>query len=1131
MAKARGIGERYRRPPRLTPAQLRKQAHAVGAVPPIQSIPSVQTVPSIADTTVSSELEAFEERLAGMPAELQEAYRQGGIEGYNKAVEEYNRRVAGQQKAAQAEYERQIKEWQRKQAEYEARLAEAEATIKPSPEEEARLQQLRDAIALSQSPDIEEKIRKTGQDPAEYWASLEDIKRKLALAEQARQAQISWAASGKPVPSDVQKQLDLAKTMVYSKVAPFVKTQPDGSFTVDVEGAVSVGVGKKKLKELGVPDTDITRAKARKALLKYKRGSQYDLMRAIEGGDIAAVRALGITPNREIAGVSANEWRKLSADEQVGLTILGMQTGVGAKREWERTVLPVMPEEYQEAYAGEGFAGVQQLQQVSQAEFERWIKTEASPDLRVAYQRGGLPGYEKALQQNYVVLADGRRLPKWGKRTAGGELITVGFENLDKKYQDIGLQRGYSAMMAAIDADNQAQVDALKVLDRYKIDGNYDLSYALLDGIPRETMELAGFEPEDIGKAEAAYRASVETGVALPAQAKWLQKTLRDYRQAETALMRVTDATFARSDLTKAQKVQLVKQTPEYKNYVAVSKKLGDPLSQELKGVKRAAVLGTSMLLFAPARAVLPEVEIKDIQGVEWGIGALQLITIPLLPVKGAAIPLSVAWTGAMGARTVLGWQTMSPVERGTSIALTALAAIPLLGVGISKLAPGIKSVVIPTKTGDVVVWKGFTVNGKPVVGMSRRVGVAGETRVLRLGSGKPSLPRLAEIKPGTQPVTKLETSIIGTRRALREMGASASDIKWVETTLDTRRLFAGKRSPYRAKVVTLEDIKSLSSDGVGAVFRSYVQNSDKMQKIYGSYTIKQFLDPKLKAWRKLGDIDVMTKMSQKEAETFAQRLLAELRKTEGAGNVKIDLNNPTLIRAKGKDGTWRNAVDIHSKEVMPGSEPAAEGAWGMLHAENPVTVTLPGVGKLKFMRLSESGKRKAASITGMQTIKIGPAEHRVKDIADYYVILRTFKGQRVADDWARANGLVPDELMGVARENPLRLEAWELVPETGKPATSPIITVNLPRSLILNLSPALVSRIASPITLSPQALASVQANISNSLIPFMGSVRVPTSPECIVIDIRYFAPITCITVYSVPISKYVAFLVYLAVA
>ena len=682
------------------------------------------------------------------------------------------------------------------------------------------------------------------------------------------------------------------------------------------------------------------------------------------------------------------------------------------------------------------------------AKFESTLKV-ASPDLYMIYKRDGYTAYQKAYKDymadfkaKHLQLPDNQWIVVRSTRDKAGNIVELGWNDIPGKYRSVGLKHGYSAMVDAINADKVSQEKAVATMDKYKTDTGYDLLTAVRKGVKPETMELAGFEDKDIEWATSSLKAARATKVALPGEKSWY-----NLRTGEV----ISDAAY--------QSI--------------VSKKHGakDEFTRATPEVRRMAVEGIATIFFTPARMALPEVKAGDIKPTDYAVGSGQLAlwAIPFLP-KGVT-PYALAGSGAiLGYEYAKQYPELSTGQRIAGGVALALIAAPTAATIIKKAIP--VAVKVPTATGEVTVWKGINIAGKPVIGISKGKPTIGTKGV--------TYPEAAAIKPGYEPVTKIETSVMGTRSALKKMGVAEADIAKVENTLDTRAMFAGKKSPYLTKDITAEPIKSLSREGVGEVFKTSIAHKDKVEKIYGSYTMKSQLEPSLRQWRKLGDIDIQTKMSQPETEAFTRRLVTALEKTEGKGNVRVSAESPTLIETRA-NGKWRHAVDIHSYEVVPGSEAAPAGAYGLTHAERAVKVRMPGVGELRFMRLSETGKRKVASILEFQEGKIGPKQHRIKDIADYYVILRTFKGQDIADDWARAFGQKPDKLLKLAEKSPPKLLTWEfspLVAGKGKPS----VAISPPSTMYTRISPSLRRKLSySPLASPSVALSSPLISVSPS--------------------------------------------------
>jgi hypothetical protein len=111
------------------------------------------------------------------------------------------------------------------------------------------------------------------------------------------------------------------------------------------------------------------------------------------------------------------------------------------------------------------------------------------------------------------------------------------------------------------------------------------------------------------------------------------------------------------------------------------------------------------------------------------------------------------------------------------------------------------------------------------------------------------------------------------------------------------------------------------------------------------------------------------------ETAIKAQALAERLQKV--GEPAKISEQSPTLIVIK-KDGNTPHAVDIHSNEILPGSEAAPAAEYGFKYGQKPVQIE-----GIDVMPLSEQGLRKVSSSMSYSKEGLGPKPHRLKDISD----------------------------------------------------------------------------------------------------------------------------------------------------
>jgi len=433
--------------------------------------------------------------------------------------------------------------------------------------------------------------------------------------------------------------------------------------------------------------------------------------------------------------------------------------------------------------------------------------------------------------------------------------------------------------------------------------------------------------------------------------------------------------------------------------YAAYKKVYGEAAFKAAKATQIATVL------FAPARVLEPRVGLRDIKPLEWGIGAAQVI----------------------------------------------LYASPLWLPRLLKLTPKLNPVgrvrVTMADGSKATVWKGVKFWDTPVIGKSGNRLILG-TRSMRY-------PELLKISPGWKPVTGLETKIMASRNAMLRMGFADTDIARVMSTLQARGSFMGQTSRYVTRDMLTDPIKTLNKKSVEAIIKQASIEGKNIKVWYGSTSIKQQLAPKLRAWRIPADIDIQTTLNLDDTISLTNRILAKLKLTQGAKNVRISAKSPTLIETLGIDGKWHHAVDIHALgDPAMSSMLAGEGAYGRLYAEPPITVKY-GNANIKIMSLSESGVRKAGSILEWRAGEIAPAAHRTKDIIDYYVILQSYNGDDVANAWALAYGYDPTVLAAMAADTSATAISWMYVAPSA--SISPSTLVSMVPLLTLT-SPALTS-------------------------------------------------------------------------
>lgn len=209
--------------------------------------------------------------------------------------------------------------------------------------------------------------------------------------------------------------------------------------------------------------------------------------------------------------------------------------------------------------------------------------------------------------------------------------------------------------------------------------------------VTAEQLREIGYTDDQVQRFVDTVAEGRSSGIALPGESGFMQQWNRDYIKAEMEFNKIADKIQA--DNPKASKKQLATLmllTPEYERLQELNEQVPDPMMTEFSIAKRAVVTGGSMIVFSPARTLLPEVKVRDISGMEWAVGGAQavLLTAPFVGIAArgatgsAAIALrEVDFSLKAGAaavftkETVDNWEYLKdhPWQAGFCIALDAL--------------------------------------------------------------------------------------------------------------------------------------------------------------------------------------------------------------------------------------------------------------------------------------------------------------------------------------------------------------------------------------------------------------------------------------------------------------------------
>jgi hypothetical protein len=723
----------------------------------------------------------------------------------------------------------------------------------------------------------------------------------------------------------------------------------------------------------------------------------------------------------------------------------------------------------------------------------------------------GFSAMQTAFETENVKLGDGQWIP-----SKDWESLMANDKTMGTNFAEIGEKQGYDAMVAAIDKANEPYGEFLKKVeagDIIPVAGGQYITKEEFNKLPSGSQQIVkeqGFEA--LTKATTI----VYEKVIKPKGFSW-------------------DPVYKRN-LAKWESYPKPIITQEEMNEIPFADKDMYHLSEDSYGRAGLVVLASFM---PPAKAVLPEYTTKDITAMDWGVAAAQAPLIILgfapaaisssLAARVATVAGSTALSGLIGYGTAKSWAGLTPAQRTMGVGMAALCAIPLITTvarNVKISGPGIPTIEHPK---GEVVWKGLSVAGTPIIGKSGGKWILGTRGI--------TLPEARLILDGYKPEMMLETKVFVNRTALEKAGFSRIQIDYLTDTLKSRNLFTGKSSPWLDKNVLLEPTQRLNAAEIDTIMgRLNKLEQAKMGSVkdayllYGSPTIKAQLAPDLRGWRPIHDWDISLNMNQAKTETFTSTLLKDL-EAKGSGTYRINPKTPTLIEKK-VGGTWEHIADIHSMEEVSmdilSSKLDSTGtySYGRMVAEPAITVKYPGVGELRIMRLSESGVRKADTILRVRQTAEGtafrPPERGIaqpgvpKDAADFYVTLRTFCGEGIAEEWleswAKAMGYgktqlakvlprIRESMLEVASHSPSDIIGYEFVPASSAKVASrasPSVVVHIPSSLGASVSPSLGSQISKPIypyrvSGSPQMQMAISAGVS-SLISQMPSKALTSS-------------------------------------
>jgi len=433
-------------------------------------------------------------------------------------------------------------------------------------------------------------------------------------------------------------------------------------------------------------------------------------------------------------------------------------------------------------------------------------------------------------------------------------------------------------------------------------------------------------------------------------------------------------------------------------------------------------------------------------------------------------------------------------------------------------------TVEIPLENGGVAKWKGTYVEiGKdahPISGGIKVYDKAG--KLLTSADETQKILSALESRRGYVPQSKIDSAI--TKQYMEALKYGENEFQKIS---DVRKILSVTQNiPSRY----IDDIlptrtNTLGKEGIDAFKRFALDNSDDIQKIYGSFAVKNQLDPSLgyrlsgtgiTSTRLPGDIDMLISGSEENAENVIRRLYQALK--DAGEKVRINPGKPTLIETY-IDGKWVHAIDGHASGAVGATgDVVYPRQWGFVMDKPGITIE-----GLKVQSAGEQALRKGTSILGfLDDGTLGPLGHRGKDIVDFVHVSQTLQNSKAW--WASS---VQKEINSVRNlYGVVTLEDIQDIYDTivkseyvfrSASAASPAIT---PEAYLrsLGISPQAFYTLGSSYTVTPNPASPSQALLSQLDVSSIGSPSI--APQYIVAPSPAIIKVPDKTDYTVTLDK-----------
>jgi hypothetical protein len=383
------------------------------------------------------------------------------------------------------------------------------------------------------------------------------------------------------------------------------------------------------------------------------------------------------------------------------------------------------------------------------------------PELKKIYDEQGAEKYNEAL----VTYQDEQKqasieFDRTNVVDSNGKYMSMAdFTNLVAAYPSLDLlkivkSKGFDEAERLMQAEDAKQAAALSSLSSaLNKDGSYDFdklaSFARTHENANQTFQEAGFVGAEKLVKEIDEYNNATLGLDEYARRYFLDKNIEPLSRSEEyrlsfaleEAVKQPDGTYVSGpQAVRIYEVALKNMRAEYKSKFGTGAEVG------------TVVAAPASFIFPPARALRPDVKLKDISGAEWGIGVVQLALLATPAIGGvvgkiagvtagkiAGLGVTTAVGGVFTKQTVENWGVMSPEERALSVAMDVL----ILGSAVKGAFSAGKMPALESAKSKID--SKITENTKPQVTVAERAYGAGHSAAKTIASTPEIIKQVAK--------------------------------------------------------------------------------------------------------------------------------------------------------------------------------------------------------------------------------------------------------------------------------------------------------------------------------------------------------------------------------------------------